>query len=622
MKLDSRDKLVLFALVFIAILFSCLFYLDLNRKIGIGDREVIGSIHFKNNIIQRKFEDEVIWERLSNNSPLTNRDTIRSESFSDAIIRLKDGTEINIDENSMFNLDLTGESPNLDFSQGSLQIKKGSSDDHHILITSGGQEINVKSGDVKLEKAEKQNLSLFVERGNTTIKDGDKVVKVTGGKKAEFKSTGLEIKKIPALLIAPSSQKLILSQSNETSILFQWKLEEEFSNPMIEISRSPNFQLTLIKEKVSGDQASFRLREGTYYWRILVTNKQTNAKDVSDTGKFFVSRDEPLKIESPEPGRVFNYVNIPPLISLRWNSIPTIKTYRIEISNDSQFQNITKNVNTDSNQISFDDLQEGKYFVRVIGVSAFSDTKEKESPSLSFSVQKLSSYPTLKWMRPGNGAEISNEEVSLGKAILIWDGNPEYNSYQLQIARDTSFKNNVLNEVVSSNFYTINSGILNEGIYNVRILGKTQDGKTSEWSEILSFKITNQKTKVEEKDISTSETYLEILSPSSRIVQMKGKSSLDFEWKASNDFDRFDLVIYQHNGEKKTAIYKSSTKTNKYKLTNLSILDEGSFSWDLTGIKNGTSVLLRKGNFILALDQLKSLKPNDIEFISPKRIYR
>lgn len=622
MNLDSRDRFVLVSLLFIAILFSFLFYFDLNRKIGIGDREVVGSIHFKNNIIQRKFEDEVIWEKLNNNSPLTNKDTIRSESFSDAIIRLKDGTEINIDENSMFNLDLTGDSPNLEFSEGSLQIKKGTNDDHHILITSDGKEIDVKSGDVKVEKAKEQNLSLFVEKGNTSIKENGKVTKIDGGKKAEFKSTGVEIKKIPVQLLSPTSQKLFLTSTKDISISFKWRLEPEFQNPVIEISRSPNFQLTLIKEKMEGNEANFRLREGTYYWRIAVTNKQKNSKDTSDTGKFFIADDEPLRIDSPESGKLYSYVTVPPLVSFTWNQIPTIKGYQIQISDSSSFSNLLKKIDTESFQISFDDLKEGKYYAKVIGTSAFSDTKEKVSQIIPFTIQKLSNFPTLKWIRPTPGSEITNEEIQLGKAILIWEGNPEYNSYQIQISKDINFANANITQTSTTNYLTLVPGSVQEGSYNVRILGQTPDGKKSDWSDVLKFKVVAEKSKIEDKITSENERYLELLSPSSRILQMKGKSSIDFEWKASSDFDKFDIVIYHHLGEKKIAIYRSSTKSNKYKFTDLSLLDEGSFSWELTGMKNGTGVLSRKGNFLLALDQLKSLKPSDIEFISPKRIYK
>ncbi|MDF3821232.1 FecR domain-containing protein [Leptospira sp. 96542] len=621
MNLDLRDKYVLIGLLSIALAFSILFYLDLNRKIDIGDREVVGTIHFKNNIVQRKLEDQVIWEKLENNSPLIKKDTIRSEAFSDAIIRLKDGTEINIDENSMFNLDLTGDEPSLEFTEGSLQVKKGDSKDKNIKITSAGSEINVNSGDVKIEKDKSNELNLFVEKGNTTVKQNGKEVKVEGGNKAELRTTGIEVKQIPVQLLLPSSQKLFLTESKEVNIQFSWKMEDGFKDPMIEISRSPSFQLSLIKEKVTGTLANFKLREGTYYWRIHVKNAKSGKKDTSDTGKFFVTKDEPLKTQTPDINSEISYVSSLPLISLTWNQIATAKGYRVEVSESPKFSNLLKNLSVDSTQVSFDDISEGNYYWRVFAVSAFADTKDKESNTSSFKVIKQANYQTPTWIRPTNGSEVTLEEIQRGQAILIWEASSELTKFKVQIAKDGKFQNTLQSEEVTTNFFIPNWNKFGIGTLYARISGKSNEGKETEWSQVLKFSIAEKKQiiEVEKED---NEPKLEILSPSGTVVQMKGKSSLDFNWKSSSGFDKFELVLYQYNGDRKTAIYRTITKDTKHSLKDLSILDEGSFSWELSGYKPGNITLSRKGNFILALDQFKTLKPTDIQFISPKRLYK
>ncbi|EMJ89231.1 FecR domain-containing protein [Leptospira meyeri] len=631
MNLDKRDRLVLFTLLGVAILFSILFYLDLNRKIGIGDREVVGTIFFKNNIVQRKFEDEVIWEKLENNSPLTNKDTIRSEAFSDALIRLKDGTEINIDENSMFNLDLTGEEPNLEFSEGSLEVKKNDSKPNQIKITSSGSEINVDSGNVKIEKTKERELSLFVEKGKTTVKHQDgKSVSVEEGKKAEFKKTGIEIKKIPVVLISPTSQKLFYAEPDEVSVLFQWKTESGYGDPVLEISRSPNFQMTLINEKVEGNQSSFRLKEGTFYWRLKVKNKVDSGIEFSETGKFFVTKLESFQGESPESGSIIPFVQTFPLVTLSWTKLTTANSYQLIVSNSPKLTNPIKQLETTANQISYDDLKEGTYYWKVIAKSSFSDTKDRSSQVQSFIIKKQNTVPTPKWMRPANGSEISLDEIKQNQAILIWDGNAELKSYQLKIAKDSKMTSVVFTEETASNFLVPNWNSLGKGTFFATVTGKSKEGKETETSAPLSFTVVDQKKKLDPVEEVTSnkpdqklDPKLEMMSPNGTIVQMKGKSSLDFQWKVTGvTGERYDLVLYQHSGDKKTAIYKITTKDSKHSLKDLSILDEGSFSWDLSVYKDTTLLFSKKGSFILALDQFKSLKPSDIEFISPKRLYK
>lgn len=630
MNLDKRDRLVLFTLLAVAILFSILFYWDINRKIGIGDREVVGTIFFKNNIVQRKFEDEVIWEKLENNSPLTNKDTIRSEAYSDALIRLKDGTEINIDENSMFNLDLTGEEPNLEFTQGSLEVKKNDSKANQLKITSSGSEINVDSGNVKIERSKERELSLFVEKGKTTVRQDGKSVAVEEGKKAEFKKTGIEIKKIPVVLISPSSQKLFYAEPEEVSINFRWKVESGYEEPVLEISRSPNFQLTLINEKVEGAQADFRLKEGTFYWRLKVKNKVGSGHEFSEINKFFVTKLESFQGESPEQGTVIPFVQTYPLVTLTWSKLSTANSYKLIVSNSSKLTNPIKQLDTTANQISYDDLKEGTYYWKVIAKSSFPDTKDRESHILSFTIKKQNTVPSPKWLRPSPGSEISSDEIKQNQAILIWDGNAELKSYQLKIFKDSKLGNLVFSDETASNFLVPNWNQLGKGTFYATITGKSKEGKETENSALLSFTVVDKKKKPEpeiepneNKLESKSDPKLEMMSPNGTIVQMKGKSSLDFQWKVTGaSIDRYDLVLYQHIGDKKIAIYKITTKESKHNLKDLGILDEGSFSWDLSVYKDSNLLLSRKGSFILALDQFKSLKPSDIEFISPKRLYK
>ncbi|EOQ95982.1 sigma factor regulatory protein, FecR/PupR family [Leptospira wolbachii serovar Codice str. CDC] len=631
MNLDKRDRLVLFTLLSVAILFTILFYLDINRKIGIGDREVVGTIFFKNNIVQRKFEDEVIWEKLENNSSLTNKDTIRSEAFSDALIRLKDGTEINIDENSMFNLDLTGEEPNLEFTQGSLEVKKNESQKSQLKITSSGSEINVDSGNVKIERSKERELSLFVEKGKTTIKQKDgKSVAVDEGKKAEFKKTGIEIKKIPVVLLAPSSQKLFYAEPDDVSVHFQWKVESGYEDPILEISRSPNFQMIFINEKVEGTQADFRLKEGTFYWRLKVKNKTGSGNEFSEINKFFVSKMESFQGESPEQGTVIPFVQTYPLVTLTWTKLSTANSYKLIVSNSPKLTNPIKQLETTANQISYDDFKEGTYYWKVIGKSAFPDTKDRESQTLSFTVKKQNNVPAPKWLRPSPNSEISADEIKQNQAILIWDGNAELKSYQLKISKDSKMANIVFSEETASNFLVPNWNQLGKGTFYASIIGKSKEGKETETSALLSFAVVDKK-KIPEPEVDPNENKpsqklepkLEMMSPNGTVVQMKGKSSLEFQWKVTGVAgERYDLVLYQHNGDKKIAIYKITTKDSKHTLKDLSILDEGSFSWDLSVYKDSSLLLSRKGSFILALDQFKSLKPSDIEFISPKRLYK
>jgi hypothetical protein len=633
MKLDKADYRVLILLILIVIAFTSLFYIDINKKIDIGDREVIGTIHFKNNIVQRKLEDQVVWETLENNSPLTNKDTIRSEAFSDAIIRLKDGTEINIDENSMFNLDLSGDKPSLEFSQGSMQVKNGTSKQSNLVIKSQGSEIDVGTGNLKIEKEAKKDLSLFVENGTSKITHNGKQIDVESGKKAALvEGSEVTVKKIPVRLHLPASQQLYLAEEGrDASVSFEWEADHGFSESLLEVSRSPLFKLQLIKHELSGNHYRSSLKEGTYYWRVLVKDPKSNKWESSDTGKFFVAKDEALRLDNPSNNTDFSYVTEPPLINFSWPKISTARGYKFELSDTIQFTHLVKSIETEVNTLSFDDLAAGEYHWRVTAHSSFPGSPDKKAGPSHFKIKKNESYPAPHLIRPSNGTEITLEEIQKGQAIMIWEGNPELVKYKIEISKDPKFGSTVLSKENTSNFFTPNWKEYGQGTFYSRVRGIASDGKEGEVSPVARFSIVEKKTpdeepKVEEPKKEEKEKPkpppLELISPFNTIVEMKGKHSIEFIWKGGPGADKYEFVLYQIAGPKRIAVFRSQSKSSPITIRDLSLLDEGPFSWELIEYREGEATQSRKGNFIISLDQLKTLKSIDIEFISPKRLYK
>jgi hypothetical protein len=125
-------------LIFNIVFFAVLFYFDLHKNINIGSFESIGTVSFKINSIQRKFDTAVVWQAIQSESPLRDKDTIKTYPEADAIIRLNDGTEIQVDENTMIYLDYSGKSPNINFEGGSIQINNSKG-------KNPGQELTVKT---------------------------------------------------------------------------------------------------------------------------------------------------------------------------------------------------------------------------------------------------------------------------------------------------------------------------------------------------------------------------------------------------------------------------------------------------------------------------------------------
>ncbi|AXR68208.1 FecR family protein [Leptospira mayottensis] len=155
----SGDRPILFFLIFNIVVFTVIFIYDYTRYGYQGSQEVIGTILYKSNTVKRKYDSEVVWKEIKTGNSLQNRDTILTSENSQAKIRLLDGSEITIAENSMIFIDYLDNRTNLEISVGGLQItrKSNSKEDTSSLgIRSGDGVLKLVEGVVNVEKKKNQ----------------------------------------------------------------------------------------------------------------------------------------------------------------------------------------------------------------------------------------------------------------------------------------------------------------------------------------------------------------------------------------------------------------------------------------------------------------------------------
>ncbi len=163
------------------IIFSIYLYYDLNLKTSIGNREIIGNLTYKFNQIERKFNKEMAWDSLDSQSVVTNLDSVRSGKNSVAVIKLKDGTEIEMDQESMIILELTSKTKKVSFEKGSINVKKTpvEGESGQITVESKNGKVLINDGDVIFGTEKQDKLAVAVARGTAEV--------VLDGKSIELK---------------------------------------------------------------------------------------------------------------------------------------------------------------------------------------------------------------------------------------------------------------------------------------------------------------------------------------------------------------------------------------------------------------------------------------------------
>jgi hypothetical protein len=623
----KKENKILAFLILNAFLFLSLFFYDLNKRIDISERTIIGSVEFKKNIIQRKFDDHMVWESLSKNSPITNRDTIRSDSYSDAIIRLNDGTEISMDENSMFYLDISGDDPTLDFSSGNINVKKLGASSDQLKIKSNESMIIVSKGELNINQTQNGNLTMHVDKGKASISSNGVSHTVESGNQANVKNNKVEITKTPFILISPVNNQILTTKEEDKQVEFQWEPVEKYSTVSLEISRYFRFNTIFKKIDSPSQSLAINLPIGSYYWRLRSNDK------LSPQYRFHVYNETNVNSKLPLDDVILTFVEKLPSISFYWNKDPLAKDYILEISDSKKFQSLSSRHTTKTNSMAVDNLDTGEYFWRVKTVPISPDLPEKTSSVKTFKIQKTTEFSLPKLVKQKLEAYSSEDYPKTG--IHIWESSNELIRFQFQMAEDPKFDKLIIDKETNHNFYQPNKR-LDTGTYYWRVKGYSASGKSSKYTEPGKFRIVSPEEWEREKLISlnsskdspSNELKQEIKTiplqkyPVDTVVDLSGKSSLNFNWNREGRDSVYIISIYNEEDGLKKPVHQIKTKESSYTMTNLSLLDEGKFSWEILVISGSKQIKKESAKFILSVTKLRKLKPEDIEFISPSVIYK
>jgi hypothetical protein len=581
MKSLNSSPIIISFLVSQILLFTFLLYRDINQKIEAGNRVVIGKIRFKEKVAQRKFDDRVVWADINQNEDVTNKDTIRTTSESSAIITLNNGMEIELEENSMILLDFSDKSVNVNFAYGSIATKsnnaKGANQD--ITIKSGEKSIDLKNGEIKLSLSDQKDLQLTVEKGEATLKTKDEEKSITQDQLVSIssESSSIKIESVPTKLLSPSNQKIITLSPENPSVFFEWQINNDTKEKVLEIAKNYSFTSNIKKYPVKENNLSLNLEEGIYYWRLSYKNNKGNIEK-SEPFKFNIVYYRDLAILSPTPNKLFEYTKQTPLISFKWTPINYVN-YILELSNDRDFKNITRKINSITNSISIDDLQAGIYFYRVITVPQLEGLEPNKSSISQFEIiqRKQLIPPEIYTLNDSFYSQL----LQSGKYILSWKDSIDFNQYEIEISSDNKFSNIITKSKISENYYTIKSKY-EKGKYFWRVKGITKDKEQSKESSIASFSILELETEIKQ------------ISPQNNIeYNQPNNVSINFEWTKLKFDALYQLEISED--EKFNKVIRSFKSNSNTRTVDLDI--EGVFFWRIKATtQEGTEISSSKNS--------------------------
>ncbi|NUM42519.1 MAG: hypothetical protein HUU45_12905 [Leptospiraceae bacterium] len=381
------------------------------------------------------------------------------------------------------------------------------------------------------------------------------------------------------------------------SINFNWEKVEQNPEVVLEVSTSPAFTNLNAKRNTRSTGQELNLQAGTYYWRISTRNPKTKNFDYSETRRLAIISDSPVQLFSPANGSKSIYVTSMPIINFSWSKSSLASGYKLEISPSKDFSSNVKSYDSVSNSISLESMSPGANYWRITTKPSLPDISPQHSPVQVFYLENRKVLDPPIPMGPENYQKISQAFFAKGKALFLWQDNPEFKRFKIQISTDPDFKNIAYSDTSSQNFVTVTKS-LGQGNYFWRIKGISSDGKETEFSSLRTFSVTENEK-------------LELLNPNDRAEFdfSEGIEGIQFSWKRADQAGSFLVEI--SNSKEFHKILDSRTTMGYSLFYNFN--KSGEYYWRVKLVEDKTDLLISAPRNIKILEKISDPVP-----ISPK----
>jgi len=593
-KIDEKKSDFVFIVVSIIILsiLSYLLYHDIYKS-SEGAGKPIGTIVFKKRVALRKLKNQSIWEYLQNEYPVFNGDAIKTEEFSEAVLKLNDGTEISLNENTFIVLNFTDQESKIEFNYGSIEANSESK--NQIKVKTQDSEIELTSANAKLVQTN-DNIQIQLNKGNANITKNNKTETIKENEVAllDRKSEEIQKQQNRIVYLSPNDNERFFTTEKNFKVNFSFDAQPN-KNYELQISMNPNFRPVLLKIPLKNNQATIALNHGTYYWKIIDKDSDPN---LSNFRKFVILKQEKPSLYLPKNNQKFttkDQINI----DFFWSKLDLVSSYEIWIDNDPNFSDPQKiNVLTNGLSIPIKINNKNTFYWKVIPKSTI-ENAVKESETFSFYLEKIASLKPSILQFPNN--DIYHIK-SFEKGINFSWQNDIPNKQTLQIALDKEFNQVILNiPDITSNFYLLKKE-LPVGTYYWRVIN--QDNLSS---NVHKFTI-------------TSAVGIEMLTPQeNKIFFYEKNDNIQFRWKIELDNIKYKFVLSNSKNFNTPILEEKLSEPIKIISTNI-LKKEGEYFWKIEIInKNDDRKLNEKiSNFFVYHypEKTKMIQPTNNQAIN------
>lgn len=533
----------LVVLMFALALFSAykVFFDQMDFNTGFN-KEFLATINGQVNTVKRKSNGFMSWLDADLGDKLVVNDQIYTYKGSQAEISFKDGSQISLLENTLFQITKKDERTSLSVDKG-IMYADLSSENSKLEVTLDGKKFNVEGSNAKIQIAkEKGKDKITILEGELELKGNNQVNLLKKDQVFEYdKKTGktkiVDLKLIPLLPKVNSFNWY----NKVAKVNFKWRKKGSPKEQYLIVSRDRDFKTILNKKEIKSSSSIIKLNEpGGYYWKVNAIDAQ--GKEVSTgTRNFTLLEEFSPQIISPLSNEVFTFKktlkrNSPHILPIEWKG-NSCSEYIIEwVSPDKKkHQKTTKTL-----KLYWENPTTGNYSLRVKGKeSSRPDTPWSSWVKFEINELDLPPQPILLW--PKENFEIALYQKDKSTIRLSWENIPGVQNYVIEI-------NGEAFQVEQSQFLFKPT---QTGAYSWRVRAEDEFERDTKWTEMRSL---NVQLEVEAGLFPDNGAKIELKKPNQAVQfqwDKSGESSYLFEVSETRDFSeiRVKRNIKTHNTE-------------------------------------------------------------------------
>ena len=568
------------------------FWRDLNLSSTRSDRDAIASITFKYKVAQRKFTDRVVWERLQQNSPLYNEDTIRTADMASATITFKGGEILDVHENSMVQIfqsadggvRLTVEGGGIDVDTSSSKASAGLA-----VLMENGSTIQIEKGSrLAALTGAGGEASFQLKAGSGSIRDAnnddDGGLDLRAGDAVKIQASG-EIKKVPFSVTSIPNDFVVLNLEEKAQpVHLEWAASDSAADKKIIVQTSKSRDFSSIDKTFTVQNVNsvdIPLEEGSLFWRVFEEAAIGGNLSVSEpvSGRIRMEKVAKPVLTAPVNDSSIKYRTLLPQVLFSWEGNDFADYYRLEISSAPDFFEPEILVDLPGTSYTTSKLKEGIYFWRVTPFYSLQNTGFARSTEPGrFTIAKAEALSAPVGVSPSDNANLFYVGDTLSTSFR-WKSEAAPEGYQVLVSDSPDFdylvwQGNSKNNYLQNEF---SPAELPVGTYfwKVKRNPALSEGVEEAWSEAKSFKVSYyvpQKNRL-------------LYPPEKFTIDMENIQNTSFVWKLSDELvqnviKKGNKVLSQlqisSDSDFKNLVYENKTEATE--LNNITLAG-GNYYW-------------------------------------------